>query len=532
VLYATTLTAALTVAVRVYGTTILDVIWLVVLAGVSRPVFSRVRARWRAQEIRHSALIAIFVLAWWDVLAMFFSDRRRAYARIDTIFGIARLEPPPTKVRWRETPEGEELIAAVHPGQGLTSASLASREWEGKLHDAAGPRCTGGVRIDNLDEGGMVRLTWIYRDPLAKMRLGKAPVVTAKKTSIRTACEIGSDARGNKIRVLLWKTNILLGGMLDQGKSNVLAILASHAALDPTCIADGVDLKGGVELAVWLGTFDQIATTPDDADALVRRYLALCHERTAALTTAGELQHIPTKADPARILFIDEFSRLATGTQALLFEVMQLGRACSVSVVAATPRPSANLMSTDTRSIFHTRIAMKCRDKTESNIILGAEMDALGFDASQLRRKGEFLIVSDESRPTRCLAYWLERDDRRDIAARTRRFDLSSEEGHLGPDEQDMDTGRAEPLSESKPAESGAETAPTEPPGLDRAPAQAKVWKVLAAHPDGITFGDLVAASGTSEFTVAQALKRWSGTWATNTHGKWYALTSTADVAS
>jgi hypothetical protein len=534
------LLAALLVAVRMFGTLVLDAVTVAVIVGVSAPVISRVRARARAQAWQHEALLAVYFLAVWDVLAMWLSDRRRAYARIDTIFDDAHLTPPPAKLRWAETTEGEELVASVLPGQSLTSATLSSREWEGKLHDAAGGRCRG-VRVDNLEEGGKVRITWIYRDPLASMRLGHAPVelLTPKTANlVKNKISIGRDQTGREVEIDLWKRNILLGGMLDFGKSTLMAHMIAAAAQDPRFRCYGIDLKK-LELSVWRHTFEEIVTSDaQDADRLVRQFRALCDEVTERLVNSnngfGSDQHRPTIDDPGHILFIDEFTLLDTKTQAMLFEVMQLGRACSISVIAATPRPSSRLMDTDTRTLFDTRIAVKCRDYKESNMILGAEFNELGYDASKLTRQGEFMIVNGTSKPFRCLGYRLERDARQTIAGRCeqRHFAPSLEVGDFGPAEQDMSPNGGEPQSPQSQSPEAPPAVPAQPPGLDRAPGQAKVWFALARHPEGLGFTALVTASATSEFTVHQSLKKWKGTWVREEHKAYFANPEYADVAS
>lgn len=590
-------------AADTFGTWTLDVATVAVTALVIRPLYSRVRGRarlraaheqrWRANvggalgtlavittafaalavAFRHqlaampepvstgiaaAAVVAVVALSaalvsngWlpmhvlgaWDELLLFVSERRRAVARVNGIFATARLEPTPIIDRVNPTNEGIETVVGILPGAGVTSSVLASPEWMGKLHDAAGAACKG-VRADNLSEGGKVRITFVYRDPLATMHLGHAPIERHPELADATKpIVIGENVRGNEVGVVTWKRNVLIGGMLDYGKSGIEALLVAGTILDPRFRCDGIDCKK-VELPMWRDAMENVATDAAAGADLIRHYLGLAHERTNAMAEAnggfGMRQHIPTVDDPGYVLFIDEFTMLDEKAQAMLFQVMQLGRACSISTVVAMPRPSSRLMDTDTRSLFDTRIAVRCRDRVESNIILGADYDTLGWDASRLTRQGAFLIAAPGSRPDQCLAYHFHEDRRRPLVELAAEMysdssDQTSEEGASAPDEQDGNTGMG---AEADGADASRWTLPegprnpvVEPPDLASTPAQAVVWETLIAHPDGLGPTELAVASGKPKDTVYKALNAWDGRYVRKEHGKWIAGVDLGDVA-
>jgi hypothetical protein len=229
----------------------------------------------------------------------------------------------------------------------------------------------------------------------------------------------------------------------------------------------------------------------------------------------------------------------------LLFEVMQLGRACSISVCAAMPRPSATQINTDTRSLFGTRIAHRTVDTQESDIVLGKGSADRGWDASRLTRKGEFLISNNNASPLRCLAYNLQRPDRHILAARGAYDEVSdeqSESAQSAPVDQVGTIGGATNRG-------GADWQPPPPPIGDDwgrrdipfapylvpekppAQAQAKVREVLERHPDGLTFGELKDKARVSRDTVDKATKAGEGAWCRKELGRWVPLAARQDVA-
>jgi S-DNA-T family DNA segregation ATPase FtsK/SpoIIIE len=429
------------------------------------------------------------------------------------------------------TNEGIDCVVDMAP-TGMTSASFCSSEWRSKIHTAARSRCKG-VRMRDLDEGGWVQLTLVYHDPMATMHLGVPPVLKLATADITKPVEIGMDERGKPVKVPLWKNNILLAGQLDHGKSTTMAGMIAYAVLDPRFRNFGIDPKR-IELAPWRPAFDQVVTELDEAAVLVQWFRELCDTMTEQVVRADVTQHKPTLDSPGHILWIDEFSLLDGETQALLFQVMQLGRACSISACAAMPRPSATQINTDTRSLFGSRIAHRTVDTQESEIVLGKGSADRGWDASRLTRKGEFLIANNNASPLRCLAYNLERKDRHIIAARGAYEDLSVQESESGQSASVEQVGSIG--GDAIPV--GADWQPPSVPFVpylvpDKPPAgkQARVRQVLEQHPDGLTFGELIDKARVARDTVDKATKAGEGVWCRKELGRWVPLAQSQDVA-
>ena len=89
---------------------------------------------------------------------------------------------------------------------------------------------------------------------------------------------------------------------------------------------------------------------------------------------------------PAIAVLIDELAYycVVAGDQAsqtlfiaLLRDLVARGRAVGIIVVAATQRPSADIVPTSLRDIFAYRVAFRCATKASSDIILGTDYAAL-----------------------------------------------------------------------------------------------------------------------------------------------------------
>ena len=517
------------------------------------------KASWWAQPI----YVAVWIIGWtlWiafvltlatiDSIIYACSPKRRQWAHVERVLTRAGLHTMPAHVRINRTNEGIDCVVDMAP-TGMTSGAFCTSQWSEKIHTAAG-RKSRRPRLRNLEQGGLAQITLVYHDPMASMRLGRPPVMDVQVADITKPVEIGMDERGNPVTVTLWKNNIILGGMLDKGKSTTMANMIGYGVLDPRFRHYGIDLKR-VELSLWRPAFAEVVTDADEGHRLVQQLRDLCDVLTEQLVADDVGQHIPTIEKPGYILWVDEMSMLYDGkhgtpdTQALLFEMMQLGRACSVSVVGGMPRPSADKLNSSTRSLFGDRIAHQCRDNVESNIILGTGLDEQGWDASKLTRQGEFLIVSDKRISRRCLAYYLSREQRHELAARGAYEDLSvqeSESAQSAPVEQVGSIG-----GDAIPV--GADWAPPSPsfgddwtrPDIPFAPylvpdkppkpmpeRQARVREVLEQHPDGLAFGELIDKARVARDTVDKATKAGEGVWCRKELGRWVPTAARRDVA-
>jgi S-DNA-T family DNA segregation ATPase FtsK/SpoIIIE len=69
---------------------------------------------------------------------------------------------------------------------------------------------------------------------------------------------------------------------------------------------------------------------------------------------------------------------------ALLRDLVARGRAAGIPVIAATQRPSVDIIPTSLRDIFGYRAAFRCTTPNSSNIILGHGWAEAGFSATDI----------------------------------------------------------------------------------------------------------------------------------------------------
>jgi DNA segregation ATPase FtsK/SpoIIIE, S-DNA-T family len=131
----------------------------------------------------------------------------------------------------------------------------------------------------------------------------------------------------------------------------------------------------------------------------------------------------------------DEIALFATvlGTEqeqklfvSLLRDLVARGRAAAMPVIAATQRPSVDIIPKSLRDLFGYRAAFRCTSTGSSNIILGDGWSEAGFIATDISplNQGEALLIAEGGIPQRIkVAYLTDADITAlaDYAAWTRR---------------------------------------------------------------------------------------------------------------
>ncbi|WP_300614410.1 hypothetical protein [Trebonia sp.] len=171
-----------------------------------------------------------------------------------------------------------------------------------------------------------------------------------------------------------------------------------------------VDLKKGMELGPWASCIDRLATTPDEARALLADAVKILEARAALLAERGQRVWEPSPDLPALVIIIDEYAELADDAPDAIRHadsVARRGRAVAVNLVAATQRPTQKAMGQGAvRSQMDVRISFRVRERKDVDLILGQGMLAAGWHAHTLNAPGKFLIAAAEhDTPKRARAY-------------------------------------------------------------------------------------------------------------------------------
>jgi len=338
----------------------------------------------------------------------------------------------------------------------------------------------------------IVRVT--ESDPLA--RVAPWPGHGDITPTITKPIPLGVAEDGTVVAVSLLRRHALIGGVVGSGKSGVVnAILASLVPADDVDVW-GIDLKGGMELGPWGKALGKLATTPDDAVTLLSDARDELTDRARELAARGERTWHPTSTRQALVILVDEFAELPPDALDIVDSIARLGRAVAVTLVIATQRPTQEVMGNGaTRSQMDVRVALRVRERADTDLILGAGAYKSGWRTDGFSLAGAFLVLDPEhTTPIPNRAYLISDDIVASIA-----------EKYMAP--------IALPSTPDKQHTEQAED------------PQRALWAALVdAGPDGVTVPDLVTATGRSRRWVYYALRQLQDAGRVATHdGRWRA---------
>jgi S-DNA-T family DNA segregation ATPase FtsK/SpoIIIE len=236
--------------------------------------------------------------------------------------------------------------------------------------------------------------------------------------SIYDPAYLGVDTRGRAVTVPLMYRNFLLGGEPGSGKSVALGNIVSHAAL---CADVDLVLIDGklVELLPYAPIAKQfvgnnigkaLKVLRELQTEMDRRYLHLAQTGTKKITKKDDFR--------ATLLAIDELAyfSVTVGTPeqqkefvTLVRDLVARGRAAGIIVVAATQRPSADIVPTSLRDLFSYRLAFRCTTDSSSDIILGTGWAKEGLSAKNISPEalGVGLLLAEGGVPRRIKTAYL-----------------------------------------------------------------------------------------------------------------------------
>ncbi|GIG03249.1 hypothetical protein Cci01nite_83420 [Catellatospora citrea] len=239
----------------------------------------------------------------------------------------------------------------------------------------------------------------------------EAPAVPVGSTlSIYDPIFLGIDEFGAHVNLELMGRNILVGGEPGGGKSGFLNAITAHAALSTDCRLVLFDGKL-VELGQWEDCADEfVGFDPERAIRVMARLSALMNNRYTWMHAKGIRKLDWTHGLDPVLTVIDEFA-LYTATYgdkktqeqftALFRDLVARGRACGMPVVAATQRPSSDIVPTSLRDLFAYRCAFRCTTVGSSDVVLGHGWVSRGYSAADIlpTNQGEALLLSEGGTP-------------------------------------------------------------------------------------------------------------------------------------
>jgi len=358
----------------------------------------------------------ILAIPWWA------HRRRRARARVQR-----------TLTAWPDISKAIDL-----PGSKIQSATVDLWGWRARVRLARGQTIAdvtahipaiesalgtfrGAVRVypTRDDKANRCELRVLDTDPHAE----SIPWPGPSARSMTEPVDLGPFEDAEPCNVLFLRRHALFAGTTGSGKSGGLNVLMATLAACDDVVIWAIDLKKGMELQPWAPCIDRLATTPEEAAALLADAVAILQARAAMLAANGRRVWEPSPDMPALVIIVDEYAELADEAPDAMSDtdsIARLGRAVAVTLVAATQRPTQKAMGQGAvRSQMDTRICYRVRERKDVDLILGQGMLVAGWHAHTLNAPGKFLVSAPEhTTPRRARAYLVTDDDVARIVAR------------------------------------------------------------------------------------------------------------------
>jgi S-DNA-T family DNA segregation ATPase FtsK/SpoIIIE len=257
-------------------------------------------------------------------------------------------------------------------------------------------------------------------------------VKEAKQRGMELPLNLGTDPFGEPvIDDLATMPHLLIAGSTGSGKSVSLNCLIS--SLVTVCSPEElqfymIDPKG-VELTHYNGIphmQEPMVTSPHYAKDMLERLTREMRKRLSMLTFRGvrdikeyneiaRKEAVPTM--PRIVMVIDELGDLMMQDRReftrLIAEISQIARATGIHMIAATQRPSVDVLSGKIKVNFPGRMAFKVTSATDSKVIVHRK------GAEGLLGRGDMLYLSPTRSTTiRIHAPWVPLDDVKTIAGK------------------------------------------------------------------------------------------------------------------
>ncbi|HET6909104.1 MAG TPA: FtsK/SpoIIIE domain-containing protein [Mycobacteriales bacterium] len=317
----------------------------------------------------------------------------------------------PPVIRVRPVPAGDVLDIHIPLGATVDDLDVASEVL------AVALRLRDVVVERDRDNAARARVTLVRRDPLASPA-PPWPKIEAQQLTLWEPIPVGIDETGEPVFMSLAERNVLLGGEPGAGKSVALSMLVATAALDPTVRLHLFDGKL-VELAMWRGCADHnVGVSTAHAIDVLRELQVEMDDRYLSLLAQRSRKVTPSSGQPLHVLVVDELAHYLLAQDRkerqefaeLLRDLVARGRAAGLVVLAATQKPSHDVIPTALRDLFGFRWALRCNTPQASDTVLGAGWASLGYNAADIdsAHRGVGYLLHEGGRPVRLRSHHID----------------------------------------------------------------------------------------------------------------------------
>ena len=239
---------------------------------------------------------------------------------------------------------------------------------------------------------------------------------------------IGIDEFGHPISIKVIYKNLLSAGEPGGGKSALLQNLVCHAALSARSRLVLFDGKR-VELGLFKSVADEfVGPDIDKAIITLRRLQRVMDNRYLWLEACGRRKIEPSDGVTTITSAFDEIALFSTvlGTKqqqeefvTLMRDLVARGRAAAMPIIAATQRPSVDIIPKSLRDLFGYRAASRCTSDGSSDIILGDGWSGQGISATDIppTNPGAIYLIAEGGTPQKVKSAYLTDDDIKDLVA-------------------------------------------------------------------------------------------------------------------
>jgi DNA segregation ATPase FtsK/SpoIIIE, S-DNA-T family len=244
-------------------------------------------------------------------------------------------------------------------------------------------------------------------------KVGKVPWPLARsgQFDVFQPLPFGIDPRGRLVTIPVTGNNMLIGSIMNQGKTAAVRVKACGAALDPSCGLWLHELKGTGDLDPLERVSHRFVSGIDDASvAYAAESLQLL--RTEVMGRVERLKGLPRDLVPDKMVtrevankrslglwpiecVVDEcqnlFGHKTYGAQAgedAEF-IIRIGRAVGVVLTLATQRPDRDSLPTGITAMVSIRFCLKVMDQWTNDAILGTSAYKNGIRATTFRPDGD-----------------------------------------------------------------------------------------------------------------------------------------------
>jgi S-DNA-T family DNA segregation ATPase FtsK/SpoIIIE len=253
-------------------------------------------------------------------------------------------------------------------------------------------------------------------DPAPEPDRVRVPV--APMLSMFDPIYLGIDEYGHPAYCEFVYRNLLAGGEPGGGKSGLLNTVAAHAALSDNTRLVLFDGKL-VELGLWEDCADEfIGPDLDHAIDVLHRLQQVLNNRYAWLKARKRRKLTRDDRMSVIVIIVDEIALYSATLGkpqereefiALFRDLVSRGRAAAMPVLAATQRPSFDIIPTSLRDLFGYRAAFRCTTTNSSNIVLGQGWAEHGYTANDISptNQGECYLIAEGGIPRRIKVAYL-----------------------------------------------------------------------------------------------------------------------------